>query len=470
MKTKALFAVAAALLFCLASGGFASSNTTDDAQAKETQQIAEEAFTYGFPMIMNYSVMYEYAVDIKSGQYKAPFNQISNASKLFTPKDTAVITPNSDTPYSIVWMDLRAEPIVLCVPEVEKGRYYTVQLIDMYTFNYGYIGSRATGNGAGCYMVAGPYWKGQPPKDIKKVFRSETQFSTGIYRTQLFGPADIDNVKRVKTRYKVQTLSQFLNQPPPTPAPQIQFPKIDKALAKADPFAYLNFVLQFCPPVPQERALPAKFASIGVEGGKPFDVARLPPDQKAALVAGMKSGRESIEKKILTLGTDVNGWRSGLNSGDRVFYHGDWLLRAGVALAGIYANDAVEALYPWTHTDSTGATLNGNASRYKITFAAGQLPPANAFWSVTMYDGKSQLLVDNPVNRYLINSPMLADLKKNGDGSLTLYVQKDSPGADKESNWLPAPNDTSTGRNRQHSTASGSRWPSRRFNNSLSSL
>ncbi len=442
MKTKAFFAVASVLLFCLASVGFTSSNPMDDAQAKETQQTAAQAFTYGFPMIMNYSVMYAYAVDTKSGQYKAPFNQIANASHLFTPKDTAVITPNSDTPYSVVWMDLRAEPIVLCVPEVEKGRYYTVQLIDMYTFNYGYIGSRATGNGAGCYMVAGPDWKSQPPKDIKKVFRCETQFSAGIYRTQLFGPADIDNVRRVQAGYRVQTLSQFLNQPPPTPAPQIQFPKVDKALANTDPFAYLNFVLQFCPPVPQERALRAKFASIGVEAGKPFDVSQLSPEQKAAVVAGMMSGMDSIKKKSVTLGTNINSWRSGLNSGDRAFYQGGWLLRAGVALAGIYANDAVEALYPTTYTDITGAPLDGSASRYTITFPAGQLPPVNAFWSVTMYDSKSQLLVDNPINRYLINSPMLADLKKNPDGSLTIYVQRDSPGADKESNWLPAPDST----------------------------
>ena len=439
---KALFAVALLLCFCLSSVGFASSDPRSDARAMETQQIAGEALTYGLPMIMNYSVLYAYAVDTQSGQYKAPFNQIANASKLFTPKDTAIITPNSDTPYSIVWMNLSAEPVVLCVPEVEKGRYYTVQLIDMYTFNYGYMGSRATGNGAGCFLVSGPDWKGQAPKSIKKVFRCETQFSAGIYRTQLFGPADIENVKKVQAGYKVQTLSQFLKQPPPKPAPQIQFPKIDKELAKANPFAYLNFVLQFCPPVPEERALRARFASIGIEAGKPFDFASLAPDQKAALGAGMKSAMESIQKKVVTLGTDVNGWRSGLNSGDRAFYHGDWLLRAAVAVAGIYANDAVEALYPWTHTDSTGATLNGSAGRYTITFAAGQLPPANAFWSVTMYDGKSELLVENPIDRYLINSPMLGELKKNGDGSLTLYVQRDSPGADRQSNWLPAPNDT----------------------------
>jgi hypothetical protein len=442
MKRKTWIAATSALMFCLASAGFASSNGTDGTQAKATQQIAEEAFVYGFPMIMNYGVMYAYAVDTKSGQYKAPFNQIHNEASVFTPQDTAVITPNSDTPYSMLWMDLRAEPVVLCVPKVEKHRYYTVQLIDLYTYNYGYIGSRATGNGAGCYMVAGPDWKGQTPKGIMKVFRCETQFSAAAYRTQLFGPSDLDNVKKVQAGYKVQTLSQFLKQPAPPPAPQIEFPKIDKALAKADPFAYLNFVLQFCPPVPQESALRAEFASIGVEAGKAFDVAKLSPDQKAALVEGIKSGMESIEKKSVTLGTDVNGWRTGLNSGDRGFYNGDWLRRAGVALAGIYANDAAEALYPTTHTDSTGTKLDGSTSRYTITFPAGQLPPVNAFWSVTVYDGTTQLLVANPINRYLINSPMLPVLKKNDDGSLTLYVQKDSPGTDKESNWLPAPNDT----------------------------
>jgi hypothetical protein len=150
---------------------------------------------------------------------------------------------------------------------------------------------------------------------------------------------------------------------------------------------------------------------------------------------------ERIEKSSVTLGKEVNGWRTGLNSGDRAYYGGDWLRRAAVALAGIHANDPAEALYPTTHVDSTGAKLDGATSRYTITFPSGQFPPVNAFWSVTMYDGKTQLLVANPTNRYLINSPMLPDLKKNGDGSVTLYVQKDSPGADKESNWLPASND-----------------------------
>jgi hypothetical protein len=163
----------------------------------EAKDIAEEGFIYGLPIVMNYAVMYEYAVDRDSGQFKAPFNEIKNEARVFTYKDTAIVTPNSDTPYSFLWMDLRTEPMVLSVPRVEKGRYYAVQLEDGNTFNYGYIGSRATGNEAGDYMVVGPDWKGETPHGVKKVFRSSTQFSVAGYRTQLFGPDDIDNVKKV---------------------------------------------------------------------------------------------------------------------------------------------------------------------------------------------------------------------------------------------------------------------------------
>jgi hypothetical protein len=241
----------------------------------------KQAFIYGFPMIMNYGVMYEYAVDKNSGQYKAPFNQIFNDARVSTPKDTAVVTPNSDTPYSFLWMDLRTEPMVLCVPQVERRRYYSVQLVDMYTFNYGYIGSRTTGNGSGCYMVAGPDWNGEKPVGIEKEFRSETQFSLAGYRTQLFNPADMGNVIKIQAGYKVQPLSAFLHQPAPPAARQIDFPKIDKELAKSNPFGYLNFVLQFCPPVPEETALRARFADIGIAPGKPFAADQLSETQRA---------------------------------------------------------------------------------------------------------------------------------------------------------------------------------------------
>src|SRR6266581_5699537 len=177
--------------------------TADRPGFLKAKDIAEAGFIYGLPIVMNYAVMYEYAVDRNSGQFKAPFNQIKNEARVYTYKDTAIVTPNSDTPYSLLWLDLRAEPIVLSVPAVEKSRYYSVMLCDGNTFNYGYIGSRSTGPDAGDYLVVGPDWKGETPVGIKKVFRSSTQFSVAAYRTQLFNPEDMSNVVKVQSGYKV---------------------------------------------------------------------------------------------------------------------------------------------------------------------------------------------------------------------------------------------------------------------------
>jgi hypothetical protein len=405
----------------------------------ETKAIAEEGFIYGLPIVMNYAVMYEYIVDRNSGQYKALFNTIRNEHRVFTYQDTAIPTPNSDTPYSLAWLDLRAEPYVLSVPAVERTRYYSVMLCDGNTFNYGYIGSRATGSDAGDYLVVGPDWKGQAPASIKKVFRSSTQFSLVVYRTQLFGPDDMPNVEKVQSGYKAQPISAYLRQVAAPAAPAVTFPKINEQLAKTNFFEYLDFALQFAPAGPEERDIRAKLARIGIGPGKTFEFKDLSVAHKVEIGLGMKDGEKKVEEKVATLGTKVNGWEVGSAFGDRDFYRGDWLLRAAGAKGGIYGNSAEEAMYPFTKWLDNGEPLDGGKRKYTLTFPAGGLPPVSAFWSVTMYDGKSQLLVQNPINRYLINSPMLPTLKKNGDGSLTLYIQKNSPGADKESNWLPAP-------------------------------
>jgi hypothetical protein len=404
----------------------------------ETKDIAESAYVYGFPMIANYKAIHQFAIDKQSGQYKAPFNQIANEARVFTPQDTAIVTPNSDTPYSLLEMDLRTEPLVLCVPEVEQRRYYSVQLVDLYTFNVGYIGSRATGNGAGCFLVAGPGWKGTTPVGIAKVFQLETELGMAIYRTQLFNPADMDNVKKVQAGYTVQPLSQFLGQPAPIAAPELKWPAFTEDAFKTEAFSYLNFLLQFCPTVPEEAHIRQRFAEIDIAPGRHFDFEQLPLEDKLAVGVGIKDGFAKIKQRRETIGKEVNGWRVGAAFGDRAFYGGDFELRAAAALAGIFGNDAVEALYPMAVADNKGDKLDGSTHRYTMTFAAGQYPPVNAFWSVTMYDGKTQLLIANPINRYLINSPMLPQLKKNKDGSLTIYVQKDSPGKGKEANWLPA--------------------------------
>jgi hypothetical protein len=261
----------------------------------------------------------------------------------------------------------------------------------MYSFNIGHIGSRATGNGADCYMVAGPGWQGQKPAGIAKVFPNETQYVLAIYRTQLFNPGDIDNVKKVQAGYKVSTLSEFLKQPalPALPAPD--FPKVDEKAFKTDFIAYLNFLLQYCPTVPEETALRERFAEIGIGPGKPYDFDKLSLEDRLATGLGIKHGYDKIKEKREALGKDVNGWRVASARGDRAFYHGDWLLRAAAALAGIYGNDEAKAMHPLAFTDSDGRKLDCSKYRYTLIFPDGQLSPVNAFWSVTMYDGKTQL-------------------------------------------------------------------------------
>jgi hypothetical protein len=405
----------------------------------EAKNIAEEGFIYGLPLVMNYAVMHEFAVDRNSGQFKATFNEIYNMHHVATPEDTAVVTPNSDTPYSILWLDLRAEPMVISVPMIAKDRYYSVQLIDGNTYNFGYIGTRATGPEPGDYLVVGPDWKGEKPNGIKQVFTSTTPFVFANFRTQLFNAEDMPNVEKVQAGYKAQPLSAFLKQPAPPAAPKLAFVPATTAGIKHNFFEYLDAALQYVPETPRDQAVRAKLAKIGIGPGKTFAFKDLSLEHKAEILVAMKQGDDKIDKWLASGNKPINGWNVSSLLGNEAFFNGDWLKRAGAAKAGIYGNDAVEAMYPFTRTDAAGEPLDGSKHKYTITFAPGQLPPVNAFWSVTMYDGKSQLLIKNPINRYLINSPMLSAMKKDADGSLTLYLQKDSPGADKEANWLPAP-------------------------------
>lgn len=429
--------LAAASLFWLSPVN-AQDGSSDE--AARIQAIAEEAYIYGLPIVMNYAVMYDYAVDRQSPQFKAPFNQIHNMTHVATPEDKAIISPNSDTPYSFVWMDLRAEPMVLTVPPVEKGRYYSVMLCDGNTYNFGIIGSNATQGVPGAYMVVGPDWQGETPAGIHQVFRSGTQFAMAGYRTQLFSPADMPNVEAVQAGYQAQSLSAYLQQGAAPAAAKIDFPAVNKELLKQNFFAYLDFALQFAPAAPDEQEIRARLASIGIGNGQFDRFKAIAARQHQALVAGVAAAEEKISAAVPALGKRENGWTLLFQGGgDRARYHGNWLVRAAVARAGIYALDASEAMYALTRTEADGQPLDGSRHSYSITFPAGQLPPAGAFWSLTLYDGKSQLLVANPLKRYLINSPMLPELNKNADGSLTLYIQKDSPGADQQSNWLPAP-------------------------------
>ncbi len=229
--------------------------------AIEAQAIAREAYIYGYPIIESYRTMYAFAIDRDSNEFKAPLNVLKHEANVFTPADTGVVTPNADTPYSYLWMDLRSEPVVLGVPAIQKGRYYSIELTDLFKFSFDYIGSRVTGNGAGQYLIAGPNWTGETPIGISKVIRCETEFAFAIYRTQLLGPDDLESVKQTQKQYTAKTLSEFMGEPKPAPTTETEFPlPFSDAGFDLAFFPTLNFILQFCPPPASEQELITRLA------------------------------------------------------------------------------------------------------------------------------------------------------------------------------------------------------------------
>jgi hypothetical protein len=406
----------------------------------EVRTIAKEATIYGFPLVDSYRIQYSYFVDRNDPEFKGNWNELQNTARVYTPDDKAIQTPNSDTPYSFLGADLRTEPLVLTVPEVEQDRYYSLQFIDMYTFNFAYVGSRATGNGAGSFLLAGPKWNGETPLGIKSVIRSETDFVFVLYRTQLLNPSDIENVKRLQAGYKVQSLSQFLGQPAPPPAPAIDFVRPLAATeehSSLEFFRLLNFILRFCPTHPSEKALMARFAKLNIGAGTVFDPDALTTATQKAVEAGMVDAwTDFAEFKETQLDTGMKTSADGF--GTRAFLKNDYMVRMASAVLGIYGNSKEEAIYPAYFVDADKKKLEG-VNRYTLRFAPGQLPPVNAFWSLTVYELPASLLYANSLSRYLINSPMLPSLKRDHDGGITLYVQNESPGPEQEPNWLPAP-------------------------------
>ena len=415
---------------------------------KEAKEIAKEAYVYGLPLVLNYKTMYNYAVDKKSPEYKGDFNDLACVARVFTPQDKSIITPNSDTPYCMTWADLRTEPLVFTIPEIEKERFYEVQLIDLYTHNFAYISTVATGNVPGKYLLSGPDWKGKVPKGIKKVIPSETQLFFSIHRTQLFNPSDIDNVKKLQDAYRIEPLSAYLGTKVPAAAPAIDFPKWKEGEQfTAGGFVYLDFMLSLAKTPEEEQALMKRFAKIGLGTEDIFDIKKFSPEIQKALEEGVKEGFSEIEAFMAEHGSDPLlsakgfGTRDFLTKSVKENFNLDefFILRAVAAHRGIYGNSAVEAIYPTYIVDAQSKALNASVNKYTLTFKKGEFPPVTAFWSLTMYDGKTQLLIDNPINRYLLNSPMMEQFKFDKDGSLTIYVQKESPGKELESNWLPAP-------------------------------
>lgn len=413
----------------------AAAVTPDQARA-----IAKEAYVYGFPVVDNYRVMYSYFVNKDDPEYKGGWNEIHSTARVYTPDDKAIQTPNSDTPYSALGADLRTEPLVLTVPPIAQDRYYSLQFVDLYTYNMAYVGSRTTGNAGGKYLLAGPNWKGTKPDGINGVIQSDTDLALVLYRTQLMGPSDIDSVKDIQAGYQVQPLSTYLNQPPPAAAPPIDFtPPLTRDQERTSPqfFEILDFALRFAPTLPSEQDLRARFATIGIGPDGSFDADKLSPEMRTAIEGGMADAWAELDNlKKTKMDTGEVGSAQFFGTADDL--KGNYLYRMAGAAFGIYGNTAAEALYPGMLNDSSGAPLTGE-NKYTVKFASGQLPPVNAFWSLTMYELPQSLLVANPMNRYLINSEMLPSLLRDTDGGYTFYIQNESPGIDKEANWLPAP-------------------------------
>ncbi|HVR45418.1 MAG TPA: DUF1254 domain-containing protein [Candidatus Binatia bacterium] len=413
--------------------------------------VAKEAYVYGFPIVDLYRIEAAYFFFPRSPAFKAPINTVYNTPNVSTPADATIQSPNADTPYSFVMFDLRAEPYVLTLPAIEKNRYYSVQLVDQYTFNFAYLGTRTTGNAGGRFLIAGPGWKGAVPRGIDKVVRGETDFIMAGIRTQLFGASDLARVHQIQAGYKIASLSAFsgARAPPAAPAVHWMLPLSAAAptssefnvkawiVSKLMPpertspkfFDVLSFVLQFCPVDPSEVALRKGFESIGIQPGN-----FRPPSgvTQEDLVAGMAAGQQEIDvaRAATKSSRDLFGTREAM--------HNNYLNRSLGAQLGILGNTAAEAVYLNYSNDANGKPLSG-AHKYTVHFAPGGLPPVNAFWSITMYNLPQQLLVANPINRYLINSPMLPQLKRDLDGGLTIFVQQSSPGPGREPNWLPAP-------------------------------
>jgi len=411
-----------------------TSITVDEARA-----IAREAYTYGYPMVEAYSTLYKQAVDTSNSDFKAAINQIGHSRGVASPQDNWVVTPNSDTPYSFLWADLRAEPVVITMPKIEKQRYYSGQMIDLYTYNFAYLGTRAFGNDGGNYLIVGPGWKGNKPDGIQTVIRSETELLYVLFRTQLFNAGDLENVNRIQDGMKVQPLSQFMGKPAPKVAPAITWLKPVEGMTKTPViFSYLNFMLQFTPTRASEKKLMVRFGKLGIGAGKPFDFAKMSPELQKAIKDGIA---DVWQKDFSAAMKRVKAGELGSADffGTREYMKNNYLYRFMGAKLGLYGNSAAEAMYPTYYVDAQNEMLDAAKHAYELRFAKEQFPPADAFWSLTMYDGKSQLLVANPLNRYLLNSTMLDSFKYGDDGSLTIYVGKASPSTEKQSNWLPAP-------------------------------
>ncbi|MGW8317127.1 MAG: DUF1254 domain-containing protein [Bacteroidales bacterium] len=408
----------------------------------EAKQIAEEAYIFAYPMIEHYKMMFAMAMYEGSGAYAAPFSVMVNNAHLSGPQDTIIVRPNNDTFYSGVWFDLSDQPQILEVPEITDGRYYSFQIIDMFTHNIDYVGTRKTGFEKGAYLFAGPGWNGEVPDGISKLIRSEGNFLLALGRTQVYGPGDVKNAQELMSSYRVRSLDAYNGlDVSATVIHTPDLPPFDPVRVQNENFiGYLNALMGEVDLHPSEEGMFNRFSKIGIAPGRTFNPEAVDEDILSAIREGIASAREKIAEESTRLGERKNGWQLIAGAfGTREAMKDRYLTRAAAAYFGLWGNDLEEAFYPETTYDADNESLDGSTYNYILHFSKEVLPPVNAFWSLTMYKLPEQLLVENEIDRYKIGSDT-EGMKYNTDGSLDIYIQRENPGNGLESNWLPAHN------------------------------
>ncbi len=404
----------------------------------EALKLGTQAYIYGYPLVtmdLTRKVMTNVEVPEKT---RAPMGQFLNAREYPDASFKDVTTPNADTLYSFAWLSLSKEPYILHLPD-EKDRYYLMPMLSGWTDIFEVPGTRTTGTKAQDYAIVGPMWKGDLPKGVKEI-KAPTNMVWIIGRTYCDGtPEDYVKVHAIQDQYKVTPLSAYGK--PYTPPKGTVDPSIDmktpvrdqvNAMAAASFFKKLAQLMQDNPPAKADAPMVEKLKKLGIVPGVAFDISKLDANAVKGLNQSVKAGLEKIKEQEKVGGIDKNGWLFSLKTG---VYGTDYLQRAFITAVGLGANLPEDAVYPMAHVDSKGKRLNG-ANKYVIHFAKEKMPPVKGFWSLTMYD-EQMFFVQNPLNKYTV-SPR-NHLTFNQDGSLDLYVQHDSPGKEKENNWLPAP-------------------------------
>jgi hypothetical protein len=407
--------------------------------AQEVQEIAASAYIYAYPLIIMELTrrVGTNVADIRQFG-KAPMNQFGSLPAFPDATFTDVVRPNADTLYSFIWFDVSNEPLLISVPD-SGGRYYLLPMLDMWTDVFESTGKRTTGTGAQILAIAGPRWQGQLPIEAR-VIRSPTAIGWMIGRTQTNGKADYDAVHKFQAGLSATPLSQWGKSYQPGAATinsewDMKTPPVTQVerLSAAEFFSLFAELTKVNPPHANDYPILNQMQRIGIEPGKPFAFDKVSVEVQRALTEAGPLALAKIKARFLRSGVASSGWRTNLTAIGT--YGADYLSRAGVAFAGLGANTIEDAVYPSAVTDGEGKSFS-SANRYTLHFSKDQLPPVRGFWSLTMYNEK-QLFAANPIDRFAIGDR--DKLVFNPEGSLDLYIQRESPGKDRESNWLPAP-------------------------------